>query len=198
MMRAARACATGLLLLLPALACAHGWGGKNTPLYDGILHVLLNPSFILPIAGVALLASRGGREQLALAQLLLAIGVALGAAIIFIGLNWSAIAVANRLFIVAAGLLVVLDAPLPQPAVLTMVLLGGALTGHELLGSEPPAGNPLWFCSGAVLGAMVLQGGVGGLTLLARAPWGTVAVRIAGSWIAAIGIIYAGFLFMQN
>jgi hypothetical protein len=152
MMRAARACATGLLLLLPALACAHGWGGKNTPLYDGILHVLLNPSFILPIAGVALLASRGGRELLALAQ----------------------------------------------PAVLTMVLLGGALTGHELLGSEPPAGNPLWFCSGVVLGAMVLQGGVGGLTLLARAPWGTVAVRIAGSWIAAIGIIYAGFLFMQN
>jgi len=48
-----------------------------------------------------------------------------------------------------------------------------------------------------VLGAMVLQGGTGGLTLLSSAPWSRIAVRIAGSWIAAIGIIYAGFLLMQ-
>jgi hypothetical protein len=81
--------------------------------------------------------------------------------------------------------------------VLGVVMLAGALTGHELMVSEPLAGSAFWFCLGAVLGAMVLQGGVGGLTLLSSAPWTRVAVRVAGSWIAAIGIIYAGFLFMQ-
>jgi urease accessory protein len=195
MTRRTAACAA-ILLLLPGGVCAHGWGGTNTPLYDGILHVLLNPSFILPVAGAALLASQGGRELLALAQVALAGGVAAGSAVTFIGLSWSGVAVANRLFIVAAGLLVALDARLPRPVVLAVVMLGGGLTGHELLVSEPPAASPVWFCLGAVLGAMVLQGGVGALTLPVNAPWAKVAVRITGSWIAAVGIIYAGFLLM--
>jgi hypothetical protein len=182
--------------LLPPVAFAHGWGGTNTPLYDGILHVLLNPAFILPIAGIALLAGRGGRDRLAQAQLVLALGVAAGAFLAVLGPGWSAVALANRLFIVVAGLLVVLDVAWPPAVVLGLVLLGGALTGHELLVSEPPAGNPLRFCAGAMLGAMVLQGGVGGLTLLVRARWAGIAVRVAGSWIAAIGIIYAGFLLL--
>jgi len=188
--------AAAILWLLPVTVCAHGWGGTNTPVYNGILHVLLNPSFILPIAGVALLASLGGREQLVLAQAGLAGGVAAGAAAVLAGLSWSGVVVANRLLIVAAGLLVALNTVLPRPVVLAVAMMGGALTGHELLVSEPPGDSPLWFSLGAVLGAMVLQGGVGALTLLAHAPWTRVAVRIAGSWIAAVGIIYAGFLLL--
>lgn len=197
-MKPGAACCAAASGLLPAVALAHGWGGRNTPLYDGLLHVLLNPAFILPVAGMALLAGRGGRERLARAQPALALGVAAGALLAVIGPGWPAVVLANRLFIVVAGLLVVLDAAWPQPFVLGVVLLGGALTGHELLVSEPPAGDTLRFCLGAMLGAMVLQGGVGGLTLLAQQAWARVAVRVAGSWIAAIGIIYAGFLLMPG
>lgn len=195
-MKPSRVCCAVALYWVPAVTLAHGWGGRNTPLYDGMLHMLLNPAYILPLAGMALLASRGGREWLAQAQLLLATGVAAGAALGSFGLNWSGAVFASRLYIVAAGLLVALAVHLPRQLVLAGVLLGGILAGHELLVSEPPAGNPLWFCLGAMLGAMVLQGGVGGLAMAARAPWALIAVRIAGSWIAATGIIFAGFLLI--
>lgn len=195
-MRLPRICGAALLFWVPAVTYAHGWGGKTTPLYDGLLHMLLNPACILPVAGLALLASRGGREWLAQAQLALAGGVGAGAVISGVGLSWSGVVFANRLYIVAVGLLVALAVVLPRQLVLAGVLLGGILAGHELLVSDPPAGNPYWFCLGAMLGAMVLQGGIGGLALAARTPWAQVAVRIAGSWIAAIGIIFAGFLLL--
>jgi hypothetical protein len=176
--------------LLPAVARAHGWGRTNTLLYDGSLHVLLNPAFILPIAGIATLASLGGRERLAQVQLALALGVAAGACLAVLGPGWSAVALANRLFIVVAGLLVVLDAAWLRMAVLVLVLLGDALTGHELLVSEPADGNPLWFCTGAMPDAMVLQGGIGGLTLLARPPGRELpcALPAAGSPPSALSI----------
>lgn len=195
-MTPARAGCAVALWLLPALACAHGWGGTNTPLYDGLLHLLLNPAFDLPVAGVALLASRGGRDGLALAQLVLAAGVIAGAAVVGAGYVWGGAVLVSRLLIIVAGLLVAAAVPLSRVAINAIVLLCGFLTGHELLSSEPPAGNPYWFSLGAVLGAMVLQGAVGALTLVMRAPWTVIAIRIAGSWIAAIGIIYAGFLFI--
>jgi len=182
---------------LPVSAQSHSWGGIHAPVLDGFLHLVTSPYFILPITGLALLSSRDGRSGLLQAQLLLAAGVATGAAVTFAGITWSGVVPANRLLIILAGLLVVTEFPLPRVARLVLVLSGGALCGHELLATEAPAGMAFRFSIGAVLGAMLLHGVVAGLALLSSTPWSRIAVRIAGSWIAAIGLMYAGFLMMR-
>jgi urease accessory protein len=197
MRRAARILVAGLAAV-PLLADAHGWGGKNTPIFDGFMHLATNPFYILPLLAVALFASRGGRAGLAQSQLLVAAAVALGAALALSGLAWTQVAIANRLYVIVTGLLVVLDLRLPRHAAPAVIVTGGLLCGYELLLSEPPAENTLLFCLGVVLGAMTVHGAAGALTLLSQAPWSRVAVRVAGSWITAIGVIYAGFLLLPS
>ncbi len=184
--------------LLPLAAQAHGWGGGHSPVYSGFMHIITNPAYLLPLAAIALLASRGGRRRVLLSQFLVAAGVVLGTGAGLAGFVWHGVIIANRLFLILAGLLVAAALPVPR-MVLPGIALGGALlSGHELLVTDPPAGHAVLFYSGAVLGAMAAHGAVGAVTLLSDAPWTRVAVRIAGSWIAAIGVIYAGLLFLPG
>jgi urease accessory protein len=184
--------------LLPLTAQAHGWNGGHSPVFSGFMHVITNPAFILPLAALALLASRGGRRWLLLCQWLIGAGVALGAGAAGAGYAWHGVVIANRVFIILAGLPVAAALPVPGAVVPGIVLVGAMLTGHELLITDPPAGHALLFGCGAVLGAMALHGAVGVATLLSDAAWTRVAVRVAGSWITAIGVIYAGLLFLPH
>jgi hydrogenase/urease accessory protein HupE len=185
--------AAAALLLLPATSQAHLVNTGLGPFYDGVSHFALTPEDFLPALALALLAgqrgSRTGRLVLfALSGAWLAGG--------FVGLAFpsisSAVALTTLSFVVLGGL-VAAEARLPPAWVAGLALAVGLVHGY-LNGSA---------MAQARLGALGMVGIVATLfvavTLAAalvvslRAPWACIAVRVAGSWIAAIGLLLLGW-----
>ena len=183
------------VLLLPATSHAHLVNTGLGPFYDGVSHFALTPEDLLPALAMALLAgqrgSRAGRLTLfALPVAWLAGGLA--------GLAFPTISAATALTTVsflALGALVATEARLRPEWVTGLALVLGLLHGN-LNGSA---------MSQAKLGALGLVGIVttlfgvvalaAGLVVALRAPWARIAVRVAGSWIAAIGLLLLGWSF---
>ncbi|HLH95118.1 MAG TPA: HupE/UreJ family protein [Xanthobacteraceae bacterium] len=186
-----------LALTLPGAtpAAAHLMNSGFGPFYDGLAHPLLSPEDLLPAIAIALLAGlRGARAgRLALATLPLA---------------WLAGMVAgwtmglpplpprfNAMLTVAVGALVASDQRLPLAAVTALTAALGALHGYA-------NGYDLAGASGALLGMLGIASSLfavvsllAGQAAVVQAEWARLAVRISGSWIAAIGMLMFGWSF---
>ena len=181
------------LVVLPAPAHAHLVTTGLGPLYDGISHVLLSPDDLLPVVAMALLAGLNGRA--AGRRVLFVLPVAWTAA----GLAGFAAraplvpGAATAASFLVLGALTAVDRRL-SPAVVTglavaLGLLHGwlngagiATTGREALG-----------LAGIVAAIFVAVALVSAFVVSLRVPWTRIVVRVAGSWIAAIGLLLLGW-----
>jgi urease accessory protein len=181
------------LVALPAPSHAHLVNTGLGPFYDGVSHFALTPEDLLPALALALLAgqrgSRAGRLALfALPGAWLAGGVA--------GLAVPGISSASALTTVsllALGGLVAAEARLQAEWVTGLALVLGLLHGY-LNGSAMSQARlgALGLC-GIVSTLFVLVALVAALVVSLRAEWTRIAVRVAGSWIAAIGLLLLGW-----
>lgn len=197
---AARAAGRTLLLvaalvLVPAPSHAHLVTTGLGPFYDGVSHFALTPEDFLPALALALLAGQRGARAGRLALFALP-GAWLAGGLV--GLARPTVHEATVLttasFLVLGGL-VAAEARLRPEGVAALAALVGLLHGY-LNGAA---------MAQAKLGALGLTGIVAtlfvGVALAAamvvaiRAPWGRVAVRVAGSWIVAIGLLLLGWSF---
>lgn len=183
------------LVLLPSTSHAHLVNTGLGPLYDGLSHVALTPEDLLPTLALALLAGQRGSRAGRLALFALPAAWLLGG---FVGLALPSISDASALttlsFLVVGGF-VAAEAPLGNGWVTGLAVVLGLLHGY-LNGTA---------MSQARLGALALVGIVATLfvtvalaaaaVVAIRAPWGRVAVRVAGSWIAAVGLLLLGWSF---
>jgi hydrogenase/urease accessory protein HupE len=162
------------------------------PVYDGIGHLLLAPEDLLPVLALALYAGLRGAAAGRMAMFLLPPSWIVG------GL---------------AGTLMSVTPPPPLPAV-SILLLGGLVAADLCLpvatvtGLAIALGLAHGFMNGTVLregpgtlGLVGIAAMLFGLVALAAAlvvslgkPWARVAVRVAGSWIAATGLLMLGWV----
>jgi hydrogenase/urease accessory protein HupE len=187
--------AAGGLLLLPATSHAHLVNTGLGPFYDGLSHFALTPEDLLPALAMALLAGQrgsfAGRRALFALPGAWLVGGLVGLALPTIS---SATALTTISFLALGGL-VAADAHLRPAWVTGLALVTGLLHGY-LNGAA---------MSQAKLGALGLVGIVttlfavvalaAALVVGLRAPWARIAVRVAGSWIAAIGLLLLGWSF---
>lgn len=179
--------------LLAAPADAHLVTTGLGPLYDGVSHFALTPEDLLPALAMALLAGQRGAPAGRLALFVLP-GAWLAGGLM--GLAWPTIEAApviTTLSFLALGGLVAAEARVRPEWVAALALLVGLCHGY-LNGTSMAA---------ARLGALGLVGIVSTLFALValaaamvvaiRAPWGRIAVRVAGSWIVAIGLLLLGW-----
>jgi hydrogenase/urease accessory protein HupE len=181
------------VLFLPATSHAHLVNTGLGPFYDGVSHFALTPEDLLPAVALSLLAGQGGprpgrKALFALPAAWLASGLA-GLALPTFG---SVVALTTVSFI-ALGVLVAAEARLPPSWVTGLAIVVGLLHGN-LNGSS---------MAQARLGALGLFGIVttlfaavalcAALVVAIRVPWGRIAVRVVGSWIAAVGLLLLGW-----
>jgi hydrogenase/urease accessory protein HupE len=188
-----RTIAAAAALLLPTAAQAHLVNTGFGPFYDGVSHFLLTPEDALPALALALLAglrgARAGRLALfALPGAWLVCGIA--------GLAWpspSPAGMLTTLSFLALGGLVAADARLPPGWVAGVALVLGSLHGY-LNGSAMAQAKlgPLGL-AGIVAALFVVVALAAALVVALRAPWSRIAVRVAGSWIAAAGLLLLGW-----
>ena len=139
----------------------------------------------------ALCAQRGGRLQLAL-PLFWVVHALAAIASVFWPAPERALALANLASLCAFGLAIALGAPGPRAIVFVMAVLFGASHGLANAGAIPPGANVLVVLAGVIVAAIASSAWAYAaidFLLGLKQPWIDVAVRAAGSWIAAIGLL---------
>jgi urease accessory protein len=180
------------MALCPMRAEAHLNSTGLGPIYDGASHLLVSPEDLIPALALALLAGlRGARYGRVALFVLPAAWFAGGLAGTVVGHgSGTAVAVASFLLL---GVLVAADARLSL-ALLTAITMSlglahgfvnGAGMGQLAVAAQALVGlGVVLFVLTALVVAFVVQ---------LRQPWGRIAVRVLGSWIAASGLLMLGW-----
>lgn len=188
------ASAAAVLLAAPAAAQAHLVNSGLGPFYDGALHLLLSPGDLLGVVAASLLAGLCGARAGRLTVMALAISWLLAGMIgmsipVNLDLTWLSI-----LSFLILGVLVAFDARLSPVTVASLGALYGALHGllnGSALAAVGAAPSALF---GIVLTVMVIALLTAAAVVPVRALWARVAVRVAGSWVVAVGMLMLGWL----
>ncbi len=183
------------VVLVPSPVEAHLVTTGLGPYYDGIGHLLVTPQDLLPLMALALLGGLAGPDRAR--QLLFAVPVAWFAGGLA-GLTQSQEILApilTALTILVVGGLVAADRKLPSAATLAVgtliALVHGFLNGTAM----SSAGLGLAALAGIAGTAFVLMALGGAWAVAWRSGWTRIALRVAGSWIVATGMLMLGWAF---
>lgn len=168
------------------------------PVYDGLLHFLMSPEDLVPVLALSLLAGlRGaafGRRALFIIPGAWLIG---GLAGIGAAAKDASPFVAATSFLLLGGLLAS-DAKLSLWVMTAVAALLGSYHGYlngTGMGQFATASVALL---GLVFAVFVLVALAAALVITLRADWMRIAVRVAGSWIAASGLLMLGWAVRTN
>jgi urease accessory protein len=194
-MRALRNIALLTAALVPAAtpAQAHLMNSGFGPFYDGLAHPFMSPEDILPVVAMTLLAglngARQGRWVLATLPAAWLIGMLAGWALALPTAPAWAIAAATAV----TGALAASDLRFPLPAVIGWAAALGALHGVGNGGELATTAGGLLAIVGIACSLAAVVSLVAGQVAVLQAQWTRLAVRISGSWIAAIGMLMFGW-----
>ena len=183
------------LLLWPATANAHLMSTGLGPFYDGMTHLILSPDDALGVLAIALLSGLAGARYGRAVLFALSAAWLLGG---FFGLSIDtevSLPVVNTISFLVVGALVAADRKLPLTLVAGLALALGLLHGFLNGTAMAQAGGGILALLGIATAVFVAAALVAALVVSLRAAWTRVAVRVAGSWIAAIGILMLGWTF---
>jgi hydrogenase/urease accessory protein HupE len=165
------------------------------PLYDGLLHFVTSPEDLIPALALALLAGLRGAPFGRRAAIALPAAWLAGCLSGMSAAPTAGSAALSSLWFLLLGGLVLADARISLGAMTALAALTGLVHGY-LNGTGM---GPTRIAAVAILG---LTAAVFALTVLAaaavvrlRAGWARIAVRVAGSWIAAAGLLLLGWSF---
>ena len=190
--------ALSVLLAMPLPAAAHLVNTGLGPVYDGIGHFLFSLEELLPLVALALLAGLNGSAAARSAVFLLPIAWLTGGALALLAgshLAGTPLAWAPAILILVLGAAVAVDRRLPL-VVLRGLLLGAGLAVGLLSGRGlAPLADGGFLLLGGFLAQLVLLTWLCAMTVAAvrRADWLRIALRVAGSWIAASGLLLLGW-----
>jgi hydrogenase/urease accessory protein HupE len=183
------------LLLWPAGADAHLVSTGFGPFYDGVTHLAVSPDDLLSVLAIALLSGLcGARHVRAVLFTLPTAWVVAG----WLGLQRAtevSVPVANTLSFMVVGALVAVDLKVPWPLIVGLAVALGLFHGFLNGTAIAQGGGGVTALLGTSAAVFVVVALVAGFVVALRAAWARVAVRVAGSWITAIGLLMLGWAF---
>jgi len=184
------------LLLWPSQADAHLVTTGLGPVYDGIGHLVLTPEDLVPVLALSLFAGMRGAEPGRRALFILPLAWFVGGLLGLVIEGLPDIPVAAVSFFIL-GALVAADLKLSNKVFTVVVIvvggIHGALNGVALKESAGVLG-----LVGIMVTLFVLVALVSAFTVSLKKAWAKIVVRVAGSWVAAMGMLMAGWLFRSQ
>jgi urease accessory protein len=172
-------------------AHAHSSAQGIGDFYAGFLHPITAPEHVLPFFALGVLAAQQApRGQFALPVFWVVLMA--GAALALWQPALPGIGFVNILSALVLGALIALNARLPAAPLFALAAAFGLTHGVANGTAITATIRPYLFIPGLGLAALVVSGYGLVLTdwlLRRKAGWITIAVRVAGSWIAAIGML---------
>jgi hydrogenase/urease accessory protein HupE len=165
------------------------------PVYDGIGHLLLTPEDLVPVVALALYAGlRGavsGRRTMFLLPLAWFVGGIAGSAVNVI----PSFPIPAISFLVLGGL-VAADLRMPADAAMVLPIIFGLVHGF-LNGAALKEGAGTLGLFGIMTMLFILVALASAFVISLKKPWTRVAVRVAGSWVFASGLLMIGWLIRE-
>jgi urease accessory protein len=185
-----------LLCLAPLPAAAHLVSTRFGELYSGILHPLTALPHLVPWLALALLGALQDNRSARWAVPGFPAAVVTGIVLADLGVVIPQAQLVTAASFVLLGLMVSLKMRTPAWLFVAIVAVVGVTQGHGNAAPELIGSAAVMYAAGVALAAYVTVTVVtaSGQLVDRTGPWGTVALRAAGSWITAAGLIYAGFL----
>jgi len=176
------------LCVAPTVAWAHtpikGIGG----FYNGLLHPVVVPAHLLSLLAIGLLTGQQHRQSAE--QSFLSFALALPAGLIVAGLGVNLPFDTLPLAMAAVlGLAVAAKPPLPAIVVHVAAMATGFVIGWDSPADGAGIRAAAFSGFGVTFGAFYIVIIVAALALARRRPWHGIAVRVAGSWIAASAVM---------
>lgn len=178
-------------LLTPLPAFAHPMKGVGD-FYAGMLHPVTTLETVLPIVVLSLLAGQQRRETAITLLLTFPGALVFGALLAGVGNTPSYLPILQLVLTASFGILVAVAKPVPAWLLvglgMTLGLSAGWTNAAEISGEV----SPFRFIAGlAVVGLLLIVYGIG-LVRHLKVAWTQIAVRVVGSWIAAVSILVLG------
>jgi hydrogenase/urease accessory protein HupE len=177
----------------PGQASAHLVNSGLGPFYDGVAHLLVTPEDILLVVALALLAGLGGERHARAVLFLLPLAWLAGAGVEGTIPAPARLPILNAGWLIALGVLVASDRRLPLPLVGGLAMTAGLVHGLSNGAALAAASTSRLAAIGTVTAVFVVVAFVAGQVVSLRREWARITVRVAGSWIGAIGLLMLGW-----
>ena len=177
----------------PAEAMAHLVTTGMGPVYDGIGHLLLTPEDLVPSVAMALYAGLRGRKPGR--RVLFFFPLAwLGGGLIGLTANTMPTFPVTSFSFLLIGILIAADLRLPDNIFTVLAILIGCIHGF-LNGIALKAGPGILGLLGIMSALFVLVAIISAFVVSLKPMWTRIVVRVAGSWVAAMGLLMIGWFF---
>jgi hydrogenase/urease accessory protein HupE len=174
-------------------AHAHLMNTGLGPFYDGLTHLFVSPEDLLPVIALALFAGLCGPESGRAVLFILPLAWLTGALVGASSEIPLTLPITTATVTIASGVLVAADRPLPLRLVVgcavVLGLLHGSLNGTDL-GQQRTFGLSI---IGVAVALFMIISLLAGQAASVRFAWARIVVRVAGSWIAATGLLMLGW-----
>jgi hypothetical protein len=162
------------------------------PIYDGLVHFLMSPEDLVPRlrwrwAGLAAPLTDGAHRLRFRCGSWVSLGLTAAAT--------TGSAVLSPLWFLLLGGLVIADAKVSLSAMTLLAALLGLVHGYFNGTGMGQSGLAVVALLGLTSGVFVLIVLAAAFVVQLRAYWARIAVRVAGSWIAASGLLMLGWSF---
>jgi hydrogenase/urease accessory protein HupE len=163
------------------------------PIYDGLMHFLMSPEDLLPVLALALLAGLRGAAYGRRALFVLPVAWLLGGLIGLTALTANDHPIVAAAWFLVLGGLLATDAQLSLRVTTALAALLGLYHGYLNGSGMGQPGTAAVALLGLVFAVFVLVALAAAFAVQLRAQWARIAVRVAGSWIAASGLLMLGW-----
>ena len=156
--------------------------------FAGILHPFLVPAHVLAIVISGLLASRIPRRSLAISRIFM-VALFLGLLASGLGMRLPVTLLLLIALLLSGGFVAADPHRFKTAGAFALVAVTGCLLGLDSV-FEDLTGGDLWWClAGCLVGAGFASFYLSKLAKLANKKWQHIAIRIAASWIATVGLL---------
>lgn len=185
--------AVSIALFKPLEAAAHLVTTGMGPVYDGIGHLLLTPEDLVPALAMALYAGLRGRVPGRRALFFFPLAWLMGG---FAGLFTGSMTAfpLSALSFLLLGALIAADLRLPAKAFTVLAVTIGIMHGF-FNGVALKTGPAVLGLLGIMSALFVLVAIISAFIISLKPPWARIVVRVAGSWVAAMGLLMIGWFF---
>jgi urease accessory protein len=181
----------GWITLAPQAALAHPMRGVGD-FYAGMLHPVVTLQTVLPIVALSLFTGQQRRESAIHLLVAFPLALILGALLATSGNAPLLLGMVQLIFTAVFGILVALQLRVPGWLLVGSGALLGISAGWTTASDAIGQVSRYRFVAGlAVVGLLLLVYGIG-LVRNLRVEWTQIAVRVVGSWIAAVSILVVG------
>ncbi len=177
------------LLVLPIAGESHAISTTVGDFYGGIFHTLLVMAHVFPFIALSIVAGQQGPDLARKSLVAFLAALLAGAVTAFYTGPLTAVFYINIISLIVLGILAALSFKLPRWFLYSIIMFFGFTHGFQNGTELSQTQSPILFMTGLLTGGLILFSIIAALTISIKKEWFQIALRVVGSWVAAIGLM---------